>query len=269
MSVIGTRAVGAGRALFEREVSITLTNRAWVALLQVGAITPPIVSLIVWTGAIARGATPPVPADRIVSWFVLVGVVSVITSSWTGPFLAEDIRTGGLSIWLIRPCPALVPLVANNLAEKAVKLVVLLPMIGALALLLRDQVHLPTDLRIWAAALVALGCAAILAFVVDVLVGSLAFWFEDVGGIQRVVGLAQRVLSGAVVPLMLLPETVQGAIRLQPFRFTLAFPLEVLSGTASTTWPDWAAMAGWTGGSLGVLALVWWRGVRRYEGAGA
>jgi ABC-2 type transport system permease protein len=258
-----------GAALFGRDLTVTLTNRAWVLLLQLGAIAPPVVSLLVWTGAIARGATPPVPADRIVTWFVLVAVVSMITSSWTASFLAEDIRAGGLSIWLVRPCPAVAHLVANNLAEKAVKLVVLLPLVAALGLVFRQQVHIPSAPAVWAAALAALVCAAVLAFVLDVLVGCLAFWFEDVEGVQGIVGLAQRLLSGAVVPLMLLPAEVQDAVRFQPFRFTLAFPLEVLTGSGTAQPADWLALLGWTGTSLGVLALVWSRGVRRYEAAGA
>lgn len=258
-----------GLALFGRDISVTLTHRAWVVLLQLGAIAPPIVSLIVWTGAISQGATAPVPADRIVTWFVLVAVVSMVTSSWTASFLAEDIRTGGLSIWLVRPCPALANLVANNLAEKAVKLIVLLPMVAVLAAVFREQVQLPTDMHRWAAALGALVCAAILAFVLDVLIGCLAFWFEDVEGVQGIVGLAQRLLSGAVVPLMLLPQDVQDAARFQPFRFTLAFPLEVLTGSGAASAADWVAMLLWTGASLAALALAWRLGLRRYEAAGA
>lgn len=258
-----------GLALFGRDLTVTLTNRAWVLLLQLGAITPPVVSLLVWTGAIARGATPPIPADRLVTWFVLVAVVSMVTSSWTASFLAEDIRTGGLSIWLVRPCPALAHLVSNNLAEKTVKIAVLLPMVAALGALFRDQVQLPLDPSVWLAALAALGCAAVLAFVLDVLIGCLAFWFEDVDGVQGIMNLAQRLLSGAVVPLMLLPAQVREAIRFQPFRFTLAFPLEILTGTGTADVEDWLAMLGWTGASLALLTLVWTHGVRRYEAAGA
>lgn len=256
-------------ALVGRDLTVTLTNRAWVVLLQLGAVTPPIVSLLVWTGAVARGATPPVPVDQLVTWFVLVAVVSMVTSSWTASFLAEDIRTGGLSIWLVRPCPALLPLLANNVAEKAVKLAVLLPLVAVLALAVHGQVRLPTAAAVWASALGALACAAVLAFVLDVLIGCLAFWFEDVEGVQGIVGLTQRLLSGAVVPLMLLPPEVQEAVRFQPFRFTLAFPLEVFTGAATTAAADWLVMLAWTGVALGLLALVWSRGVRRYEAAGA
>ncbi|MDF1487975.1 ABC transporter permease [Tessaracoccus caeni] len=255
--------------LVAREVGITLTNRGWVFLLQLGAITPPIVSLVVWTGAISAGATPPVPPDRLLTWFVLVAVISMVTSSWTATFLADDIRTGRLSIWLVRPCPALLSLAANNVAEKAVKLLFLVPMVAVLALLLRDDVRLPNDPLVWATALVALGCAAVLAFALDVFIGCLGFWFEDVDGIQRIVSLVSRLLSGAVVPLMLLPATVQPALRFQPFRFTLAFPLELLTGAASAHGADLAAMIAWTIGGALLLALVWRRGIRRYEAAGA
>ncbi len=258
-----------GAALVARELTVTLTHRAWVVLLQLGGVVPPVVSLVVWTGAIAQGATPPVPPDRIVTWFVLVAVVSMVTSSWTAAFLAEDIRTGGLSIWLVRPCPALAHLVANNVAEKAVKIVVLLPMVAGLGVVFRAQVTLPRDPAVWLAAMAALVCAGILTFALDVLIGCLAFWFEDVEGVQSLVLLVQRLLSGAVVPLMLLPGPVQEALRFQPFRFTLSFPLEILTGSGVAERADWLAMLGWTGAAVAAVMLVWRLGVRRYEAAGA
>ncbi|MEZ5086213.1 MAG: ABC-2 family transporter protein [Tessaracoccus sp.] len=263
------RILATARSLIARDIGITLTNRGWVILLQLGAITPPIISLVVWSGAISAGATPPVPPDRLLTWFVLVAIVSMTTSSWTAAFLADDIRTGRLSIWLVRPCPALLPLATNNVAEKAVKLIFLVPMVAGLALFLRDAVHFPHHPRVWGTALLALLSAAILTFVLDVLIGCLASWFDDVDGIQRIMSLISRLLSGAVVPLMLLPDGVQPALRFQPFRFTLAFPLEVLTDAAPAHGVDLAVMAGWTLGGIGLLALVWWRGLRRYEAAGA
>ncbi|MFT3887081.1 MAG: ABC-2 family transporter protein [Arachnia sp.] len=269
MSAAGSVLLATARQLVARDIGVTLTNRGWVILLQLGAITPPVVALVVWTGAISAGATPPVPPDRLLTWFVLVAVVSTMTSSWTAGFLADDIRAGRLSIWLVRPCPALLPFAANNVAEKAVKLIFLAPMVAALAALFRDDLHLPTDPAVWATAVLALCSAAVLAFTLDVFIGCLGFWFEDVDGIQRIVSLTSRLLSGAVVPLMLMPEAAQPFLRLQPFRFTLAFPLEILTGGAPARAVDLAAMAAWTCGAVALLALVWRRGVRRYEAAGA
>jgi len=65
-------------------------------------------------------------------------------------------------------------------------------------------------------------------------IGSLAFWVQDVGGLIRVKGLAGAFLAGQFVPLALFPPSLAGLLEAQPFRYTLSFPLEVLTGSLST-----------------------------------
>lgn len=257
-------------SLLARDVSVTLTYRGWLALLQVSNLVVPVISLLVWRGAIALGATPPVSADYLTTYFVLVGAVGMLTSSWTTGFLAESIRLGGLSSWLVRPCSTHLNGLANNVAEKLVKLLLLLPMVGALALLVRDEFVLPADPIRWLWFLLALALAATITFSLDILVGSLAFWFEDVAGIDRFRNLVARVLSGAVVPLALFPDAFTGVMQIQPFRFMLSFPLEVLLGTVSgSTAAGFAWQSGWTLLFVGGAVVLWRRGLRSYQGAGA
>ena len=264
------RQVRVFRALVARDVSTTMMYRGWLFMLQLGNLVVPVISLLVWQGALSLGAQLPVEREYLVTYFVLVSLVSMLTSSWTSGFLASSIRLGDLASWLVRPCSTHLNGLANNLAEKLVKLLLLVPMVAVLALLLHGQLGLPTNPLRWLGFLISVAMAAGITFSLDILVGSLAFWFEDVSGFDRARELAARVLSGGIVPLALLPAALQGVLAVQPFRFMLSFPLEVLLGTVSgSLLTGFAWQAGWFVVFAGGAAVTWRVGLRGYQASGA
>ena len=109
-----------------------------------------------------------------------------------------------------------------------------------------------------------------MVFSLDVIVGSLAFWFDEVNGFSWARRLIVSVLSGAVVPLALMPGWAGGVVAVQPFRFTVSYPLEVLLGTVSgSVVAGFVLQAGWTVVFIAAGALIWRRGLRNYQAAGA
>ncbi len=112
--------------------------------------------------------------------------------------------------------------------------------------------------------------AAAVVFLLDVPLDSLSFWVHDVRGLLRVKYRLSGFLAGQFVPLALFPPGYRGALDVQPFRYTLSFPLEVVAGSLSHT----AVMQGFlwqTGYCLALWAVYrveWHFGLRAY-GAGA
>jgi ABC-2 type transport system permease protein len=255
------------RILVIREVTIMLHYRWWLAFLQLSNIVAPAISLLVWRGAISQGATPPVTETFLTTYLVLVSIVAMLTSSWTSGFLAESIRLGGLSSWLVRPCSTHLNGIANNLGEKVVKLFLLVPLVAVLGVIFRSEVALPSQGTRWLAFAVSLLMAGAMTFALDVLIGSLAFWFEDVSAIDRLRSLLSRILSGALIPLALFPGAFTSFLNAQPFRFMVSFPLEVLLGNPSKS--SFALQLAWFAAFVGAAVLVWRVGLRSYQGAGA
>lgn len=62
--------------------------RWWLLAMQASVIVIPLISLLVWRGAIFYGAQPPAARDYLTTYLVLVSLVAVLTSSWTAKFLA-------------------------------------------------------------------------------------------------------------------------------------------------------------------------------------
>lgn len=252
-------------------VGMALTYRGAFVLFMLGTIAVPVISLLTWRAALASGAKLPVDRAYVTTYFVIVSFVMMATSSWMARFLSDAIRLGRLSAWMIRPAPSWYDFAANNLAEKLLKSVVLLPMIGGLALIFADSLHVPARASRWALFTLSIVLGAILVFVIDLLIGSLGFWFDDISALDRGRVLVANLLSGAMVPLALMPSWLQGFVEVQPFRYTVSFPVEIVAGDLGTR-----ALVTGLGLQLGyvVLAcaaarLVWRAGLRAYSAVGA
>jgi ABC-2 type transport system permease protein len=67
-----------------------------------------------------------------------------------------------------------------------------------------------------------------------------------------------------------MPGWAGGVVAVQPFRFTVSYPLEVLLGTVTgSVAVGFALQAGWTVVFIVAAALIWRRGLRDYQAAGA
>lgn len=259
------------RRMVAIDLSVALTYRGAFLIYMGGMMVTPVVSLLTWRAALAGGVNLPVDREYLTTYFVLLGVVTMLTSSWIARFIAEEIRLGKLSSWLVRPTSTHYNGIANNLSEKLVKLVALTPMVGTLWWVFRDSVVLPSDPVRWLLFAVSVALSAVMAYAIDIMTGSLAFWFDDVAGLVQARVLLIAVLSGYVVPLALMPEWSQGFLRVQPFRFLASFPLEIvvggLGGRALAT--GMALQVGYAVLFVGAAVVIWRAGLRSYSAVGA
>ena len=252
-------------------VMMTIEYRAAFLILMINAIASPLISLLVWLTVSEQGVRLPYDRGQFVTYYVLLSVVSMLTSTWLAPYVAEEIRLGGLSPWLLRPAPYIVNFVGNNFGEKIVKLPLLLPLIALVALFFRADLRLPADPIAWLLFALALPLAAAIAFLLDFALGSLAFWIQDVNGLIRVKNLVGAFLAGQFIPLALFPPGFTGFLEAQPFRYTLSFPLELLTGslTPAAQARGFAWQVAYCVGLWAGYRLLWRYGLRSYAATGA
>ncbi|MGC5165948.1 ABC transporter permease [Luteimicrobium sp. DT211] len=258
------------RSLVEQEVQTITQYRWWLVAMQASVVVVPLISLLVWRGAMARGAEPPVTRDYLTTYLVMVSVVTMLTSSWTARFLAESIRGGQLNAWLVRPCSTHLVAAANNVSEKLAKLATMLPLVVVLGIVFHRDVELPSDAGRWLLFCWALAMGATMMFCFDVVVGSLAFWWDEVAAVDRFRQLAALFLSGALIPLSVMPSAWGAFLQAQPFGYAVAFPIQtLLAPDLAPLRTGLAVQAAWVLLALVAARLVWVSGLRRYSGAGA
>lgn len=259
-------------------VMVTLEYRAAFLIYMINTVASPLVALAVWLAVSAQGVPLPYDRSQFVTYYLMLGVVVMLTGTWAASYVAQSIRTGKLSPLLLRPAPPILDYLGNNLGEKIIKLPLLLPLLGFAALLFRDGsagaswgLHLPSDPLVWLLFVLSLPPAAALAFLLDFVVGTLAFWLEDVGGLLRVKAVAGALLEGQLVPLALFPPQLAPFLAAQPFRYVVSFPLEILAGQlepAAIAW-GFAAQLGYCATLALTYQLLWRFGLRAYAAAGA
>lgn len=252
-------------------VMMTLEYRGAFVIYMFNTVAGPTISLLVWLAVSGTGATLPYDRAQFVTYYVLLSVTAMLTATWTGWFLGENIRLGDLSSHLLRPAHFLIGMVGNNIGEKIIKLPLLLPLVGVVALAFRDDLRLPTDPRAWGLFFLSLPLAASVAFLLDIAVGALAFWIDEVNALLRGQAMLGAFLSGQYVPLALFPSGAAGWLEAQPFRYTLSFPLEILTGTLSDTAVarGFAFQAGYCVVLWALNRALWHYGLRSYSAVGA
>jgi ABC-2 type transport system permease protein len=152
---------------------------------------------------------------------------------------------------------------------KLLTLTVLLPTVALLALTFRPALNITP----WAAA--AFVPALLLGFGVRFLVewtlALAAFCTTRVSALNQLYYVATLFLSGQLAPLSLFPEPIRVLAALLPFRWMVAFPVELLIGrlTPEEALRGMVVQIVWLGLSFLLLRLIWRAGLRRYSAVGA
>ncbi|MBT3602099.1 MAG: ABC transporter permease, partial [Candidatus Latescibacteria bacterium] len=78
-------------------------------------------------------------------------------------------------------------------------------------------------------------------------------------------------LSGRIAPIELLPNLVQQIANILPFRWAVAFPVELMLGRLSNEqiWHGFTMQGMWLVISLVLLKIVWRSGIKKYSAVGS
>jgi len=230
-------------------------------------LTMPLIMLAFWRAVTRDGSFGGYSTADITAYFLAVLAVLLLTECNLVWNLNEDIRTGELSFWLLKPTHPLVNYIAITLAELPARCVVAAPIVIGVLLVTPDG-----GSPLWRLATCALAVLMGLAInqAVQVIIGSVGFWMDRSIMLFRLYEAVGSLLSGYLFPLDFLPAAVRDVVAWLPFRFVLSLPVELLLGRheppAALAWLGWQLLMCL---ALNALALwVWRRGVRRFAAFG-
>ena len=183
------------------------------------------------------------------SWF-LPGI-----AAWT---IQERVLSGDVALDLVRPFGYLKLVMAQDIGTAwgyAPTLVVYVP-----AALLVGSLD-PPSVGNGALYLVSFALAFLVNSLIWMHIGLLAFWMQHVNGIRAIVGVSTAFLSGALVPLWLMPDGVRFVFRLLPFQALAFLPASIYSGqvTGRDALEPLAIQLLWIGMLLLTVRWMWKR----------
>jgi ABC-2 type transport system permease protein len=233
-------------------------------------VLKPVIFLSIWS-TVARstdGLIDGYTADDFAAYFLATMWVIHLTFNGVLQFFESRIRQGAFSPLLLRPIHPISADVADNFAYKAITIPMIAVATAVLVAIFRPRLDPPS----WA--LAAFIPSVFLAFVVRFINGWIvalsAFWLTRTQAIIQTYLFLLLFLGGEAAPLAILPSWVQTVAWWSPFRWQLAFPVELLLGRLSLT----QALGGlgiqllWAAISLALLDVSWRAAVRRYSAVG-
>lgn len=258
-------------AQLKTSLAVQFQYRMSLVIWMIGRIIQPLIYLVVWT-TIARtrgGTVDGYDAGDFAAYFIMQMIVTQATFSWIMWEYDYTIRTGQFSFKLLRPIHPIHADVADNLAYKLLTLAILIPAAGLLAWLF------PPTFRPHLWSLLASPLAIVLAFgirfTLDWTLAMCALWTNRVSAINQTYEVVMIFLSGAFAPLAVMPRPLQLLADYLPFRWLIAFPIELTLGRLSpqAVLFGFAMQLFWLIVALVALRFVWQAGVKQYSAVGS
>ncbi|MEX1112757.1 MAG: ABC-2 family transporter protein [Candidatus Andersenbacteria bacterium] len=252
--------------IFSMEWGSALQYRADIVLWMIAETLVPILSLAVWhTVSLARTSGPG-PQETI-TYYLLIMLIRILTSAWGGMFLVRSILNGEIVKDLVKPVWPFWKLIANNICEKTLKLLLPILVIGSFIVwnsdLVSPNVFIPTNLLL---GLLSLVLAVVVSFALDIVMGFFAFWLEDAFQIRRYAFMMESIASGLLIPFAVMPDLAKTLLSFLPFRYTLSLPAELFLGQLDTPAiiAAFGAQLAWATGLVVIGMYMWRAGLKRY-----
>jgi ABC-2 type transport system permease protein len=148
-------------------------------------------------------------ADRIISWRIL---------------------SGGIVIDLTKPLDFQLQSLAHQFGTVLFNgLVITIPSMIVVLLLVPSEIPVGLNIPFF---LVSLLGAYTLSYMLDFMIGLLAFYTESLWGISATKDVLTSFLAGALVPLAFFPESMQQILGMLPFQAIYNVPLQIATNAA-------------------------------------
>jgi len=171
--------------------------------------------------------------DQTLTYILLAFIFMPLTSNDLIWEFGSNLREGTIIHHLLRPINFQGMNYAQMLGGLVTRLILQVPM--AVVAVLLFGLRFPTDLATWLAFLVSALLGFTVMFFFNWFLACLTFYTTEIWGLGVLIDGMTFFLSGALVPLVMMPEWVRTIVLSIPFAQALAVPVGLLTGITPLT----------------------------------
>ena len=220
-----------GIAIIKVQLFGFLSAKGFFWTLALGWMTGPLIYLLVWSTAASDGVIGGYDRNSFILYYLSLIVINQFTYPTSHWSTGEAITNGLISSALLRPLPLVYGDIGCDLAVK----IVCMPFVMFVVIILGFvfNVTLVFSLAALPIALCALLLAIMVRFVLAHILALLAFWIQKSDSLLSVNDTFIFLFSGQVAPLSLFPVALREVVSFLPYRYMVAFPIEIFMGKLS------------------------------------
>ena len=179
--------------------------------------------------------------------------------------LAEDIRLGRISAFLLYPFNFISYQFSKFISDKILQLFIGLTTLSIVILF--DFVKIESFFILIKFFFFVL-IINIFWFLTQTLIGLLSFWIEETWSLNICIRFITAFLSGSFIPLDLYPEFLRNILTWTPFPYLIYFPVKILMGDQVPILFCFSVIALWVFILAFATRWTWKKGLKLYAGAG-
>ena len=203
--------------------------------------------------------------SAMITYHIWSFVVSMIGQGHTALNMAQDIRLGRISSYLIYPFNFWEFHTASFFSFQILQIII--SIFTLIIFLTTGILESITPYHFF----LGLGASIYVSFfwyVLQYLTGILGFWLEETWIIRVSISVITVFLSGAVFPLDLFPEFWRNILDYTPFPYLTYYPIKIFMGDTVSITKFLSTLGSWFVIVVILNTVIWKRGIRNYTAAG-
>jgi ABC-2 type transport system permease protein len=202
----------------------------------------------------------------MITYFLLVYLISLFTGSSIDGWLSENIISGGLTRFFLIPVSVHWVVFFQDLGRKLSRFLWVF-VIWIIAFFIFNISVSGSNLALF---LLSLFNSILLVFLFRFFIGLLAFWFISIRSLAWIIGQLESFLGGGSIPLSFLPLGVAKVAGFSPFGLSLSFPIRLFQNRidGSEIYISFLLQYLWIVSFYFFIHFLWKKGVKKYEAVG-
>lgn len=249
-----------------------LTYRISFVMWRVRMLISVLALYFLWQVAIPPGAKIlDYNQTSILTYILGTSIISSVVISNRSYAIADEINSGALSNFLLKPMNYFSYWFAKDLGDKAMNFAFSIVELTIVFLVLKPPLFVQTNPTFLLFFGVAVALALIMYFLFNLILGMVGFWSAETWAPRFIFITLLTFLAGGIFPLDILPKTVFAVIKLLPFAYLLYFPLKIYLGQlpVGDIFFGLSMSIVWCFALYFFVRVVWRRGLKVYTAVGS
>lgn len=216
-------------------IQSSLAYRANFIFVTFGNLLVCFVSFFLWKATFSSSNRADFLGFSLANMVVYIFVsffTSTVVDSWAGWNLGAEIKSGDISMRIIKPVNFIQTFLFHELGEKALtRFVLFIPVIIGIELY-RSFITgiVQFSISLFFLYIFSLLLAALLNFYINICYGFIAFFIKNLWGSQMMKNAIIAFMSGAIIPIAFFPKQIQSVFTILPFSSVNYTPIMIYIG---------------------------------------
>lgn len=239
----------------------------------ISVIFPVTIQYFLWTAVFKASSQNVVYGynyHQMIAYTISSAVIAKFTAGGFEWEVADDVKNGGLSKFIVRPIGYIRYRISCFLGTKSIQALIMLIMISVIYIIMIEGFNFKlTTGRIFVF-LLALFMSLILNFMIVFSISMFSFWIYEIWGLFVIFNLLNSVVCGGVFPLDIFGKNILRLFDYLPFKYVIYYPVNILTGKTDISFAGHIILLQlfWICVMLLIVNFLWKMGMKKYTAAG-